>query len=136
MYCSCATLSPSSLFKACVTCTFELNTLTIDSSICLTFSFWVTIPKTSFNEPEANLKTLNKSFAKIATNATAPGPVKILPIPLTIPFAKELPSSSPPPRRLFISSTLSPKNPTMSPSSGFMESSPMIPTSSFRPVPA
>ena len=82
------------------------------------------------------MKTLYKSFVKIAAKAITPGPVKTFPIPLTKPFAKELPSSSPPPNAFFMPSIALPNSPTASPRSGFIDNSPIIPTSSFNPEPA
>ena len=62
------------------------------------------MPRTSFNEVLANLAILTKSFIKMAPKAIAAGPVITLPMPLTNPFAKVLPSSSPPPSVFFMPS--------------------------------
>ena len=109
---------------------FSERTFKIDSSICLILSFCETIPKTSFKELLANLDILTNSLIKIAPNAMAAGPVNTLPIPLTNPFAKVLPSSSPPPSKFLMPSTLSFTNDKKSPISGVNISLPITSASS------
>ena len=132
---SCAALSPSKLFKPSCMNLSCINTLTIDSSICFNFSFWLTIPSTSFMEDFANLAMLINNFIKIAPNAIAAGPVITFPMPLTNPFANVLPSSSPPPSDPFNSFILSLMNSRASPIAGLRERSPIVCASSWSPVP-
>ena len=84
----------------------------------------------------ANLAILINILIKTAPNAIAAGPVKTLPIPLTNPFAKSLPSSSPPPSIFLMSSICPTRNSKKPPISGLTASSPIIPASSRIPVPA